>query len=217
MLRVACPRENAGGSDRFPTLLQTSELRASGPGSDGPRPPPPGLREPARLVFCYEVPTRIKHALLHCKILPRHVRRRRGFIRSYQPRDVGSDIREPARSAAFRIRNREHQVKSQLRRGRRGGPTAKSVRSDRLAARNCSSLARAAAVHELPLAFFTRLIRQESNFDSRQSASGGTRHRPVHACDGTLARLVRSFEPLRRCWSPRVGCTSCRRSLEILG
>jgi hypothetical protein len=50
---------------------------------------------------------------------------------------------------------------------------AESVRSDRLAARNCSSLARAAAVHDLPLAFFTRLIRQESNFNSKAVSRAG--------------------------------------------
>src|SRR4051812_6980937 len=50
---------------------------------------------------------------------------------------------------------------------------ADSVRSDRLVARNCSSLARAAAVHDIPLAFFTRLIRQESNFNSKAVSRAG--------------------------------------------
>src|SRR3954451_5049014 len=172
MLRVACPRENAGGSDRFPKLLQPLR-RASGPGSDGSRPPPPGLREPARLVFCYEVPT--GYSMRFCIVkfcLATFVAGAAfsGHI-SHAMWDRTSESLPGAQLSESEIENIRPNHSFGVPVG--ADQPADSVRSDRLVARNCSSLARAAAVHDIPLAFFTRLIRQESNFNSKAVSRAG--------------------------------------------
>jgi Transglycosylase SLT domain len=71
-----------------------------------------------------------------------------------------------------------------------------SINSDRVERSNCAPLARAAAVHGIPLAFFTRLIRQESNFDtkaiSRAGAQGIAQFMPATA---HWRGLSNPFEP----------------------
>ena len=61
---------------------------------------------------------------------------------------------------------------------------------------NCAPLARTAAIHGIPLAFFTRLIRQESNFDtkaiSRAGAQGIAQFMPATA---HWRGLSNPFEP----------------------
>jgi hypothetical protein len=72
----------------------------------------------------------------------------------------------------------------------------KSVNAESVERSSCAPLARAAAIHGIPLAFFTRLIRQESNFDtkaiSRAGAQGIAQFMPATA---HWRGLLNPFEP----------------------
>src|SRR2546423_7207306 len=48
-----------------------------------------------------------------------------------------------------------------------------SINPESIERSNCAPLARAAAIHGIPLAFFARLIRQESNFDTKAISRAG--------------------------------------------
>src|SRR5881398_2508894 len=64
-------------------------------------------------------------------------------------------------------------------------PEKKSASAERPTDSNCGPLQRAAATHGIPVDFFTRLIRQESNFDpnsvSRAGAMGIAQFMPATA------------------------------------
>src|SRR5215212_5432828 len=74
--------------------------------------------------------------------------------------------------------------------------TPKSIQPECAETSNCAPIARAAALYGLPLAFFTRLIRQESNFDtkaiSRAGAQGIAQFMPATA---HWRGLADPFEP----------------------
>src|SRR4051794_40126124 len=185
MLRVACPRENAGGSDRFPKLLQTTELRASGPGRTGR-----DRHRPAswnRRGWCSVMRYPRGYSMRFCIVkfcLATFVAGAAfsGHI-SHAMWDRTSESLPGAQLSESEIENIRPNHSFGVPVG--ADQPADSVRSDRLVARNCSSLARAAAVHDIPLAFFTRLIRQESNFNSkavsRAGAQGIARFMPATA------------------------------------
>jgi Transglycosylase SLT domain len=73
---------------------------------------------------------------------------------------------------------------------------SKSIQPERVDTSSCAPIARAAALYGLPLAFFTRLIRQESNFDtkaiSRAGAQGIAQFMPATA---HWRGLADPFEP----------------------
>src|SRR5215210_1983318 len=75
---------------------------------------------------------------------------------------------------------------------------SQTVKPERVETSKCAPIARAAAIHDLPLGFFTRLIRQESNFDtkaiSRAGAQGIAQFMPATA---HWRGLTDPFEPTK--------------------
>ena len=90
----------------------------------------------------------------------------------------------------------------------------KSVKSDQ----NCLALAKAAAVHDLPLDFFVRLIRQESNFDpdsvSHKGAQGIAQFMPGTA---RWRGLADPFEPLQALYESARWLRELREQFGNLG
>jgi hypothetical protein len=90
----------------------------------------------------------------------------------------------------------------------------KSAKSDQ----NCLALAKAAAAHDLPLDFFVRLIRQESNFDpnsvSHKGAQGIAQFMPGTA---RWRGLADPFEPLQALYESARWLRELREQFGNLG
>src|SRR6185312_9972076 len=94
----------------------------------------------------------------------------------------------------------------------------KSAKSDLKSDQNCLALAKAAAVHDVPLDFFVRLIRQESNFNpnsvSHAGAQGIAQFMPGTA---RWRGLADPFEPLQALYESARWLSELREQFGNLG
>jgi hypothetical protein len=94
----------------------------------------------------------------------------------------------------------------------------KSARSDPKSDQNCLALAKAAATHDVPLDFFVRLIRQESNFNpnsvSHAGAQGIAQFMPGTA---RWRGLADPFEPLQALYESARWLRELREQFGNLG
>ena len=132
-----------------------------------------------------------------------------------QPSPIGAPVLDQAENAAADanlLKAEESSPSSTAAPSVSINPT--SARSDQ----NCLALAKAAAEHDLPLDFFVRLIRQESNFDpnsvSHAGAQGIAQFMPGTA---RWRGLADPFEPLQALYESARWLRELREQFGNLG
>ena len=134
-----------------------------------------------------------------------------------QPRRISSHLGAPVLSEAENATPDSNataaQASSQIGTLANPGSTTPKFRGP---FQNCQVLEEAAATHDVPLDFFIRLIKQESNFNpnsvSHKGAQGIAQFMPGTA---RWRGLADPFEPIQALFESRDGCGSCASNSAI--